>query len=279
MLNALTVDVEDYFQVTAFERALSKEDWDHMPPRVSDNTRRLLDILDDFEVKGTFFILGWVAERHRSLVLEIQRRGHEIACHGYGHELIHNIGETRFRQDVRRSKQVLEEMVGVAVHGYRAPSYSITERSLWALDILAEEGFSYDSSIFPIHHDVYGMPDAPRFPHLLERKGMKLWEFPMSTLPMKLAGRNYNFPIAGGGYLRFIPAAVIDRGITRINTVELKPAVLYLHPWEIDPDQPRIPAGFKSRLRHYFNLARTEAKLRHLLGAHSFGTMAKVLDL
>ncbi|GFO53862.1 hypothetical protein GMSM_08690 [Geomonas sp. Red276] len=262
MLNALTIDVEDYFQVTAFERALTKEDWDHMPPRVSENTRRLLDILDDHEIHATFFVLGWVAERHRSLVREIQRRGHEIACHGYGHDLIHAIGKQRFRRDVHRSKRVLEDIAGAAVKGYRAPSYSITERSLWALDVLIEEGFRYDSSIFPIYHDTYGMPDAPRFPHLLERRGKKLWEFPLTTLSMKLAGWRCNFPIAGGGYLRFIPAAFIGHGISRINTVEGKPVVLYVHPWEIDPDQPRITARFKSRLRHYFNLTKTEAKLR-----------------
>jgi polysaccharide deacetylase family protein (PEP-CTERM system associated) len=246
---------------------------------VGDNTRRLLALLDEFGVKATFFVLGWVAEREPGLIREIQAKGHEIASHGYGHELIYHIGSERFREDVRRSKGILEGITGLAVRGYRAPSYSITPRSLWALDILLEEGFSYDSSIFPVHHDTYGMPDAPRFPYTHERAGGRLREFPLTTLPIRLARWQYNLPIAGGGYLRLFPVALIRHGIERINRMEQKPAVLYLHPWEIDPGQPRIRAGWKSRFRHYNNLARTEGKLRHLLETLEFGTMAEVLGI
>jgi polysaccharide deacetylase family protein (PEP-CTERM system associated) len=277
MRNALTIDVEDYFQVTAFERYLPRSDWERIPLRVGENTRRLLGILDEYGIKATFFVLGWVAQRDPGLVREIHSRGHEIACHGYGHELIYRIGPERFREDVRRAKALLEELVGIAVSGYRAPSYSITLKSLWALEILAEEGFCYDSSIFPVHHDTYGMPGAPRFPYSHTLAAGVLREFPLTTLPLAFARWRYNLPIAGGGYLRLLPAELIRRGIGRINGEEKKPAVLYLHPWEIDPGQPRIKAGWKSSFRHYNNLDRTEAKLRHLLDHLQFGTMTEVL--
>lgn len=276
-LNALTVDVEDYFHVTAFERAVSRGAWDRMPLRVAANTRRLLDLFDEHQVQATFFVLGWVAEREPELVREIAARGHELACHGYGHELIYRIGPERFREDLRRSKGILEQTSGRSVAGYRAPSYSITGRSLWALDILIEEGFSFDSSIFPVHHDTYGIPGAPRFPHAIERAAGTLWEFPLTTYPLSFAGLKFNLPIAGGGYLRLFPVSLIRHGIARINA-QGNPAVLYLHPWEIDPDQPRIRAGLKSRFRHYNNLASTETKLRHLLRALPFGTMSRALN-
>lgn len=278
MLNALTVDVEDYFQVTAFERYVSRDDWDRYPLRVVDNTLRVLDLFDEFDVKATFFILGWVAERCSGLVKEISRRGHEIACHGYGHELIYCIGPERFRADVRRAKMLLEDQAGVAVDGYRAPSYSITKNSLWALDILIEEGFRYDSSIFPVVHDLYGIPDAQRFPYLCRRPAGTIMEFPLTTLPIRAGGKEFRLPIAGGGYLRLFPSAVIGHGIRSINADERQPAVLYFHPWEIDPEQPRIKAGFKSRFRHYLNLHHTEGKLKSLLGMHRFGTMSGVLE-
>jgi polysaccharide deacetylase family protein (PEP-CTERM system associated) len=279
MVNALSIDVEDYFQVTAFERSIPRAQWDEMPRRVGANTRRLLDIFDEFDLKATFFVLGWVAKREPDLVRAIQSRGHEVACHGYGHELIYRIGPERFRQDVRRSKAILEEITGEAVVGYRAPSYSITPKSEWAIDILLEEGYRYDSSIFPVYHDTYGMPDAPRFPYLHKRPSGSLREFPLTTLPIRMAGRQFNLPIAGGGYLRLLPAALIRHGIEKINGNEKKPAVLYLHPWEIDPAQPRIKAGWKSTFRHYNNLDRTEAKLRYLLAGLRFGTMSEVLAL
>ena len=279
MLNALTIDVEDYFQVNAFEPYIGRERWDSFPLRVSDNVARLLDLLDEFGVKATFFVLGWVAQRLPGLVKEIQARGHEIASHGYGHELIYRIGPDAFREDIRRSKEVLEQISGVAVRGYRAPTYSITGRSLWAFDLLIEEGYGYDSSVFPVYHDTYGIPDAPRFPYTVRRAVGSIEEFPLTTLPLQLAGLRYQLPIAGGGYLRLLPAALIKWGIGCINDSERQPTVLYLHPWEIDPDQPRIEAGWKSRFRHYNNLHKTEAKLRHLLQGVRYGTMSEVLGI
>lgn len=279
MLNALTVDVEDYFQVTAFEKSVSRDDWGTYPLRVAANTERILSLLEEHGVTATFFILGWVAERLPGLVKKITAHGHEIACHGYGHELVYAIGPDRFRDDIRRAKMLLEELSGVAVNGYRAPSYSITGQSLWALDILVEEGFTYDSSIFPVHHDIYGMPDAPRFPYLITRPGGTLKEFPLSTMQLTCGGRGLRIPIAGGGYLRLLPVSIIEWGIHRVNRLEKKPAVLYFHPWEIDPEQPRIAACFRSRFRHYTNLDRTESKLLHLLGKFRFGTMRDVLAM
>lgn len=277
MLNALTVDVEDYFQVNAFSKVVRQVDWDTYPLRVGDNTRRTLDLFDQFNVKGTFFVLGWVAERIPGLIKEIHHRGHEIACHGYGHQLIFNIGPEAFRLDIRRSKAILEDQCGVAVQGYRAPSYSITDKSLWALDILIEEGFSYDSSIFPVYHDTYGVPDAPRFPHVITRQSGTIREFPLTTLPLCFGTKEYRLPIAGGGYLRLLPAELIKRGIQKINQQEQQPAVLYFHPWELDPEQPRIKASMKSKFRHYLNLHKTENKLRHLMKNLTFGTMTQTL--
>lgn len=279
MLNALTIDVEDYFQVNAFEPYIPRENWDRYPLRVAGNVARLLDLLDEYQVKATFFVLGWVAERVPGTVREIQARGHEVACHGYGHQLIFRIGPQLFRDDIRRAKAVLEDITGAAVRGYRAPTYSITRESLWAFDLLLEEGFSFDSSVFPVYHDTYGIPDAPRFPYLVRRAAGTLQEFPLTTLPLKLAGKSVQLPIAGGGYLRLLPVALIKWGIDRVNRVEGKPCVLYLHPWEIDPDQPRIQAGWKSRFRHYNNLAKTEDKLRYLLKGVRYGTMSQALGL
>jgi polysaccharide deacetylase family protein (PEP-CTERM system associated) len=279
MINALTIDVEDYFQVNAFEPYVARERWGDFPLRVADNVSRLLELLDEFEVRATFFVLGWIAERRPQLVKEIQSRGHEIACHGYGHQLVYRIGPALFREDLRRAKGVLEGITGVAVRGYRAPTYSITRESLWAFDLLIEEGFTFDSSVFPVYHDTYGIPDAPRFPYTVQRAAGSIQEFPLSTLPLKLAGFNYQLPIAGGGYLRLLPVALIKWGIERINFREGMPAVLYLHPWEIDPGQPRIKAGWKSSFRHYNNLSRTESKLRYLLQGVRYGTMSQVLGM
>ena len=278
MINALTIDVEDYFQVNAFAKHIRQDQWHTYPLRVDGNTRRVLDMLDSFNIRATFFILGWVAERLPSLTQEIHRRGHEIACHGYSHELVYDIGPERFRSDIRRSKMLLEDQTGERVSGYRAPSYSITGRSLWALDILVEEGFLYDSSIFPVMHDIYGIPDARRFPHVLQTESGSLTEFPLTTLPFHFGGREIRLPIAGGGYLRLFPAELIRRGISKINDREQQSAVLYFHPWEIDPDQPRIKAGLKSRFRHYLNLEKTEGKLKHLFDGLGFGTMSGVIN-
>lgn len=279
MLNALTVDVEDYFQVTAFAGVVDRDDWPIYPSRVEDNTRRVFDLLDEHRLKGTFFVLGWVAERFPGLVTEIASRGHEVACHGYDHTLIYNQEPETFRDDVRRTKAMLEDITGRPVLGYRAPSYSITEKSLWALDIIIEEGFSYDSSIFPIHHDNYGIPGAERFPFTVERKAGSIVEFPLTTLAMNLPGKKMALPIAGGGYLRLLPAGIIRWGMRHINQVENQPAVLYFHPWELDPEQPRIKARLRSRFRHYVNLDLTEDKLCYLFKGLEFGTMAKVLGL
>lgn len=277
-VNALTIDVEDYFHVTAFKERISPEQWDRFPARVFDNTLRCLDLLDEHAVKATFFILGWVAERYPALVGRIRDARHEIACHGYGHQLIHELGPTAFREDVRRAKRILEDISGLKVRGYRAPSYSITAKSPWALDILIEEGFEYDSSIFPVVHDTYGIRDARRFPHVLERPGGRMLEFPLSTLPVKLPGGEFRVPVAGGGYLRLMPAGFLPWAFRRINHREGQPAVLYFHPWEIDTGQPRIHAGRKSRLRHYLNLRTTEGKLRRILGGLPFAPMSAALS-
>lgn len=278
MLNALTIDVEDYFQVNAFARMVQQDQWDSYPLRVVDNTSRILDLLDRFKIKATFFILGWVAQRVPQLVRQIHLRGHEIACHGYGHQLIFQIGPQKFREDIRCTKALLEDQCGEKVRGYRAPSYSITGQSLWALDILVEEGFEYDSSIFPIVHDTYGIPDAKRFPHTIKTDAGLLCEFPLTTLPFRIAWKIFRLPIAGGGYLRLLPIELIRRGIESVNRNEQQPAVVYFHPWELDPDQPRIKAGLKSSFRHYLNLHRTEGKLVHLFERLNFAPMRQVLE-
>ena len=276
MLNALTIDVEDYFQVTAFEKHVKREDWDTYPFRVGHNTQRILDMLDEFNTRATFFVLGWVARRVPALVKEIHHRGHEIACHGYGHQLVYRLSPEIFRQDVATARTILEDICGDKVNGYRAPSYSITNQSLWAFDILIEEGFTYDSSIFPVIHDTYGIPDADRFPGSIICKSGTIREFPLTTLPVRIAGREHRLPIAGGGYLRLFPPGLIRHGIEKINRHENQPTVIYFHPWEIDPDQPRIKSSCKSRFRHYLNLHKTEGRIRKLLAEFKFSTMSNV---
>ncbi|GAX62948.1 polysaccharide deacetylase [Candidatus Scalindua japonica] len=278
MLNAITIDVEEYFQVSAFEKYVKCEEWGTFPPRVELNTLKILDMLDEFSVKATFFILGWIAEHHPSLIREVQKRGHEIACHGYNHELIYNIGHDRFRQDIKKAKMLLEDLCGREVSYYRAPSYSITEKSLWALDILIEEGFTCDSSIFPIHHDLYGIPDAIRFPHTIDRQHGVIREFPVSTFEVGFSGHKFRIPVSGGGYLRLLPVRFIKRALRHINECEREPVILYFHPWEIDPEQPRIRAGIKSRFRHYINLDRTMGKIKYLLSSFRFAPVSQVLD-
>jgi polysaccharide deacetylase family protein (PEP-CTERM system associated) len=275
MLNALTIDIEDYYQVSAFESCVRFEDWPTYESRVEKNTGRLLDILDEYGVKGTFFVLGWEAERRPRLIEAIAARGHEIASHGYRHRLVYSMAPAECRQDILRSKACLESITGTPIIGFRAPSYSIVARSTWCLDVLIDLGFQYDSSIFPIHHDRYGIPGAPRFPHILERQRGRIVEFPLSTVRRL----GLNFPIAGGAYLRFLPSWVIRSGIRRINEVEGEPAVMYLHPWELDPDQPRLNGPLKSRIRHYTNLDKVESRLRELLAEFSFGTARDVLRL
>ncbi len=253
----LSVDVEDYFHVEAFSGVINRADWDRFPRRVEANTCRMLDLLDEAGVKATFFILGWVAERHGSLVREIARRGHELACHSYWHRPIYSLTRQEFQEDTALAKQIIEQAAGLAVFGYRAPSFSVTLRSLWALETLAELGFRYDSSVFPIRHDLYGIPGAPRVPF---RAG-GLVEFPMTTFHW-LGG--LNFPVGGGGYLRMLPFWYTRAGVRRAWGEGL-PLVTYVHPWELDPDQPRVPAPLKSRLRHYSNLGGAADRLRKLL--------------
>ena len=275
VLNAMSVDVEDYFHVSVFDGIVPRSTWGDMESRVCRNTDRLLDIFDEHHVRSTFFILGWVAERYPQLVRTIAQRGHEIASHGYAHRLVYDQTPHTFREDVRRAKQVIEDAGGCAVGGYRAPSYSITPRSLWALDVLIEEGYWYDASIFPIRHDRYGIPVSPREPFYVEREAGALMEVPGSTVRFGPV----NLPVAGGGYFRILPYPWTRWGISRLNHVEGRAAVFYLHPWEIDPDQPRLRAGWLGRFRHYRNLAETESRLRTLLTDFDFGTVAALLKV
>lgn len=272
--NALTVDLEEYFQVSNFDALIERARWDGLPSRVGDATRRLLDRFDGAGCRATFFVLGWVAERQPRLVREIAKRGHEVACHGYGHELVYEIGPRRFREDLRRARTAIEDAVGAPVRGYRAPSYSITERSLWALEILVDEGFRFDSSIFPIRHPRYGIPDFHRRPvRLALGDGRSIDEFPLTTLPLG----PLKLPLAGGAYLRFLPGPLFRWGWSRLDAAS-EPAVLYLHPWEIDPKQPRPPVGWRVRVNHYYNLERTESRLQRLLERFRFAPMGEVLD-
>ena len=273
IVNAMTIDVEDYFQVSAFEGVAPRHRWDGFESRVCANTDRILALFEEYGTKATFFILGWVAERHPQLVKRIAAGGHEIASHGYAHRLVYDLTRDAFRDDVRRSKAVIEAAAGVPVLGYRAPSYSITPRSLWALDVLIEEGFTYDASVYPIHHDRYGIPLSPRAPYVLEREAGSLVEAPGSAVRVG----PLNLPVGGGGYFRLLPYQWTRWGISRINTRENRPAIFYLHPWEVDAGQPRLRTGLLGRFRHYRNLHRTEGRLRRLLGDFEFGTLISVL--
>ncbi len=253
-------------------RVIDRARWDSLPSRVGESTRRLLDLFDRTGSRATFFVLGWVAERHAKLVREIADRGHEVACHGYAHDLVYDLGPQRFREDLRRARAAVESATGLGLHGYRAPSYSITRASLWALPILVEEGFRFDSSIFPIRHPRYGIPDFVRHPVNLDLGGARLQEFPLTTLRF---GR-LNFPLAGGAYLRFLPGALFRLGFRRLTGAG-EPTVLYLHPWEIDPGQPRQAVGWRIRINHYFNLHRVEGRLERLLETHRFAPLGEVL--
>jgi polysaccharide deacetylase family protein (PEP-CTERM system associated) len=276
LLNAFSVDVEEYFQVEAFAGAVSRADWESFEPRVEGNTRRLLELLSRKEVKATFFVLGWVAERFPGLVREIVSQGHELGAHGYDHRPVTALTRDEFRQDIGKSKRILEDLAGTEVIGYRAPTYSVVKKTLWALDILLEEGFHYDSSIFPIVHDRYGIPSATRFPGVVSQNGSgSLLEFPISTVRI-LGG---NLPFVGGGYLRQYPMRFILWGMRRVNTIERQPVILYVHPWELDPDQPHLSVGALSRLRHYRNLEQTEQRLELLMGRFRFTTVREVLGL
>ena len=347
MLNILTIDLEDYFQVHAFSRVIRYEDWGNYECRIERNTDRLLKILNDatqtssfkiqhsrlntpnsksndslpnphseirIPIKATFFILGWIAERYPDLVRRIQKEGHEIACHGYAHQLVYTQSRDEFRQDIKRAKSILEDITGSGVIGYRAPSYSITDKSQWAFEILVEEGFKYDSSVFPIHHDFYGMPEAPRFPFVISLDGNNNFQFSMlnceskTTQNSKLTTQNLafsiqnstlniqnsnfiiefpistvkvlgtNFPISGGGYFRLFPYSLIRKGLRSINEKEDRPFIFYLHPWELDFEQPRIKeVRLRSRFRHYVNLNKTECRFGKLLKDFQFSTVQQFL--
>jgi len=254
----MTVDVEDWFQVQAFASTIDRADWDSLPRRVEANTDRFLQMFDTAGIRATFFTLGWVADRAPALVRRIVAAGHELASHGYAHRLAHEQTPDDFRADIGRARRLLEDVGGVAVRGYRAPTFSINTRTPWAFDILADEGHAYSSSIYPIRHDLYGMPNAPRIPHRVAHG--RLLEIPMTTV--RLAGRN--LPCAGGGYFRLLPYSAFRAGLRRVNREQ--PGMFYTHPWEIDPGQPRNEAAPRmAKFRHYLNIGRTAARIEQLL--------------
>ena len=270
LCNALTVDVEDYFQVSALAPHIPRSDWDRMPCRVERNVDLILALLAGAGAQATFFTLGWIAERYPAMVRRIVAGGHELASHGYGHQRASDQTPTEFLQDIRRAKALLEDLGGTEVRGYRAPSFSVGEANLWAFECIGDAGYRYSSSVYPIRHDHYGMPDAPRFPYE-PRAG--LVEIPATTVRV----RNRNLPAAGGGYFRLLPYAVSRALIRRVNRVDLRPAVFYLHPWELDPQQPRIAGtSAKTRFRHYVNLHRVEGRMRRLLGDFRWRRMDQV---
>ncbi len=272
IINAMTIDVEDYFQVSAFEGCIDRRDWDNLPCRIERNMDVILALLNEADVKATFFTLGWIAERYPGVVRGIIGNGHELASHGYGHQRASDLDREQFRQDVDRAKKILEDQSGQAISGYRAPSFSIGDRNRWAIDVLEETGHRYSSSIFPVKHDHYGMPDAPRHPWQPNGKD-GLWELPPTTVPMM--GRN--LPAAGGGWFRLMPYGLSRWLINQVNTKEQSPCMFYFHPWEIDPDQPRQNgARLKSRFRHYVNLKHMQGKLRHLLNDFEWDRVDRV---
>ena len=274
ILNAFTVDVEDYFHVAALSDSIQRNEWEGLPPRVEDNTRRLLGILDARNARATFFVLGWVGERFPELVKEIHRRGHEIACHGFSHTLVYEQSPEEFEAETRKSKQLLEDLTGEEVAGYRAASYSITNDSLWALDVIVEAGFKYDSSIFPVRHDLYGIPGSQSTPHRLETKNGEIVEFPPTTVRLF----RQNIPVGGGGYFRLYPYSVTRYLLKRVGRLNTQPFIFYTHPWEIDPAQPRVEASALSKFRHYLNLDKCEMRLNRLLQDFRFGTVRSVLS-
>lgn len=275
IINALTIDVEDYFHPNAMDDVVSPGEWDALPSRVEANTHRVLDLLSEHDVQATFFLLGWVAERAPQLVAEIARRGHEVACHGFAHRLVYRLGPQQFRADVARARARIEDLIGQPVRGFRAASYSIVAGTEWALDVLIEQGFTYDSSIFPIRHDLYGIPTFSRRPVRVRRPAGEILEIPPSTI--RLLGRNW--PVAGGGYLRLLPYRVTRWAIRHLNEHEAVPGMVYVHPWELDPGQPRLAAGRRARLRQYTNLHRTEPRLRRLLREFRFAPIREAFAL
>ena len=267
----MTVDVEDYFQVSAFERHIDRADWDRLPCRVEDNTNRILELFGEHGLQATFFTLGWVAERYPQLIRKIVDSGHELASHGFSHVRVTQQTPDDFRQDIRRTKALLEDTAGCEVRGYRAASYSIVTDTLWAHDLLQEAGYQYSSSVYPIQHDLYGIPGAPRFSYRPRDGG--LLEIPITTFSLL----KRNLPCGGGGYFRLMPYRVSQWAMNRVNNKDGQPCVFYFHPWEIDPDQPR-QAGVsrKTRFRHYLNLGRMQGRLTRLLGDFRWDRMDRV---
>lgn len=274
-VNAMTVDVEDYFHVSALGEVIKRADWPRMEYRAERSTDRLLEMFARRDIKATFFVLGWVTQKNPELVRRIHAAGHEVACHGLTHELVYRQTPEVFREETAISKKMLEDTIGARVYGYRAASYSVTNQSLWALDILCELGFTYDSSIFPIAHDRYGIPGAPTAPGPIRtRGGREIVEFPLSTA--RLFGRQ--IPVAGGGYFRIFPYWFTRWGLRSINRDQDLPFIFYLHPWEIDPEQPRFKASRLSRFRHYTNLGVCAERLERLIRDFEFSTVSRVLE-
>jgi polysaccharide deacetylase family protein (PEP-CTERM system associated) len=271
----MSVDVEDYFMVEAFASSITRDSWTRFPSRVLASTLKILDLFDQHGVRATFFFVGWIAHKFPELVREVHARGHELACHSYWHRTVYSLTPREFRDDTRAAVQAIEDAAGIKVRGYRAPSWSITKNCLWALDVLADEGFTYDSSIYPIHHDLYGVPGAKRFPYMhVCGNGERLQEFPPATV--NILGQNV--PGAGGGYLRIFPLAYTRWLFRKFETEYRQRVVVYLHPWELDPDQPRIKAKLKSRFRHYTNLREMESRLASLCGSFRFQPICEVLQ-
>src|SRR5512141_475219 len=274
LANALTVDVEEHFQVAAFERTISRQAWAAHASRVSPNTSRVLDLFADHGAKATFFVLGWVAERHPDIVRRIVADGHELASHGYDHTRVHQLSPEQFRADVTRTKAILEDIGGIPVRGYRAPSYSINGKNLWALDVLLETGHIYSSSIYPVRHDRCGMPEAPRFPFRFRPDG--ILEIPVTTV----AFGSRNYPCGGGGYFRLLPYSAFRWMLKRVNQKDRQSGLFYFQPWEIDVEQPRVTdAPLKSRFRHYLNLGTMQARLERLLTDFRWERMDKVFNV
>ena len=273
-LAAFSADVEDYFQVEALNPFCPRSEWETFEDRVVPNTERVLSVLERTSSRGSFFVLGWIAERHPELVRKIADAGHEIASHGFGHELVYNLTPEEFRADIRRTRELLRSISGQDVIGYRAPSYTIMKRTQWALPILAEEGYRYDSSVFPIARRRYGDPDAPRWPHRVDvGGGRSLTEFPLPT--NRIMGK-LNAPTTGGAYLRLLPYGLQKRSVAGL-VKSGRPFVVNVHPWELDPEQPRFPVGTRTRWTHYHNLAQTETRLEGLLGMAVYRPQAEVL--
>jgi polysaccharide deacetylase family protein (PEP-CTERM system associated) len=273
MLNVLTVDVEEYFHPSEVQRLATVSAWSTYPSRVESQVKATLDLLGRFNVKSTFFVLGWVAEHHPHIVQQIQTAGHEIGCHSYAHQLVFDLTPDEFARDTKRAVKAIEDACGTTPRSYRAPSYSITRRSLWALEILAECGFTHDSSIYPVSHDRYGIPGYCRHAHVLNTPAGPLVEVPVATV--QLAGQRV-CPVGGGAYLRLLPYRYTGAGIRRINHVENEPACIYFHPWELDDKQPRLTEGLLARIRTYTGLRTMANKIKRLLTEFRFGTMIEV---